>query len=218
MGFTVTSLPEPTGRQDTISVIYTWLARHWLLLSTALVTTPACLPTSKPDPEPILRTRPALYAVTPPTSQVIFRDVTQPNNKIDLTAEVVSEDAGQGLAVALLLDYGIAGPGCAPWRDDSPQFLEAGTLADGPRPVPASYYPPPNDEGCHSLTMLATHEPVGVPPYTWCPKDPDDAATLTWFFTLCGAQDAPECYPCPTNLLQPSYCPSDPTAFVPECQ
>lgn len=163
------------------------LAWTSLLLATVVTSSSACLVTGSPDFSPPERTRPQLIAVTPPTEFIRPAFVDGAFQPETLEAAVLSEDAGDDLEAVLLVDYGYLAPGDIPWRDTAPvDTIAPGTLSDGPRPVSVSWTPRSFIEpGCHTLTLLVTHQKRGTNPGFWCPADADDYASLTWFVALC---------------------------------
>jgi hypothetical protein len=186
------------------------LARNWLALLCVPALTSACLVTDKPDLEPATTTRPQLIENQPRTTEFIQKDYAE---SINLTADVISEDAGQELTVVLLIDYGLKGIGGDPWQDYSEQSrLTAGSLSDGPRPITASVRKA-IAPGCHTLTLLVTHAIVGDPPFYWCPANPNDHDTLTWFLSVC---DQGNCdFDCPFDDGTFTYCPSNAETTAP---
>ena len=105
--------------------------------------------------------------------------------KQEFKAQVVSEDAGQPLLEVLLIDYGIETLPGQPWREAQPgPKLPPKSLADGPRSVRHTW----NAQvalGCHTVTMLVTHEVRGGGLDFFCPLSADDFDTLTWVVSLC---------------------------------
>lgn len=159
-----------------------------VLVMTVAGATSGCLVTDSPDFSPPARTAPQLFPVLPTTE--FIRALTGESGyqlpKFD--ANVLSEDAGDDLESALLIDYGVEGPGGDPWLTATPgPTLPARSLADGPRLVSAGWNPFNFGAGCHTVTMMVTHAKWGVNPGYWCPKEANDYATLTWVVALCGA-------------------------------
>lgn len=183
-----------------------------------------CLVTGSPDFSDPTPTPPLLLEEpTRRTSEVVyFQKVGNNYDAHDFRAFVVSEDAGQPVKAVLFLDYGRIGTNNTPYVDDEPlSALPAGTLADGPRLLGKSWRPRGTEEpGCHTVTLLATHEfagDLGVPedeyPF-YCPADLADSSTLTWFVSFCleGEEGGvgPNCSleNCPSGESQPPlvYC------------
>jgi hypothetical protein len=122
--------------------------------------------------------------------------------------DVFSEDLNtNGLTAALALDY----PGPLAAREDPPVVMDGQTILPGhfdptsaacvdPCPSPTLRgvemvlrLPPGITPGCHSATVIVTHE--FFPPFTVTPKRSNDLATLTWWLDV---QDPNN--PSPTNL------------------
>jgi hypothetical protein len=164
------------------------MARTSLVLLGVLASSSACIVTGSPDFSPPEKTRPQLIAVTPTTEfirSVMETGVYQPTT---LEAELLSEDGGDDLRPSLLIDYGFAGPGGNPWRVAAPvSVVPPGTLSEGPRPLSVSWTPQPGvvGFGCHTVTLMITHQVRDQNPGFWCPAEPNDYATLTWFVALC---------------------------------
>ncbi len=192
-----------------------------------LTATNACV-IGEPDFTPPERTRPQLIAVTPPTTELLRITPTSANTfaPLNFTVQLVSEDAGDDVEAALLLNYGHPStliPG-TPYENavDNKEW-PAGTLADGPRPLTLTWPVPQlinESHICKSLTVIATHSLYGFTPYRDCPTDIADSDTLTWFVALCEnlsdcsiddciADRPPEGY---------KYCPEDPAAAVAELE
>ena len=163
------------------------MARTSLLLLGVLASSSACLVTGSPDFSPPERTRPQLIAVTPTTEFIRPAFIDGAFQPITLEAELLSEDGGDDLEPVLLVDYGFAGPGGDPWRDFAvADIIAPGTLSEGPRPLSISWTPRTFIQpGCHTLTLLVTHQARGSTPGYYCPAEPNDYATLTWFVALC---------------------------------
>ncbi|MBW2453696.1 MAG: hypothetical protein JRI68_04260 [Deltaproteobacteria bacterium] len=163
------------------------MARTSLLVLGVVVSSSACLVTGSPDFSPPERTRPQLIAVTPTTEFIRPAFVDGAFQPSTIAAEVLSEDAGEPLEAVLLVDYGYLASDNTPWRDSAPvDDIAPGTLSEGPRPInvtwtPRSFIQP----GCHTVTLLVTHQKRAQNPGYWCPAEPDDYDTLTWFVALC---------------------------------
>jgi hypothetical protein len=182
---------------------------------------PSCLVTSSPDFTPPERTRPEIVAndAYPPSPALgelaLFRYATGGSQytPIEFSAWVQSEDAGQAVQVELLIDYGDqSGVENGPYRS----FVEGEPLApasmsDGPREVAVGWRPQSQEPiGCHTVTLLTTHQYAQRKGVFRCPADPDDASMLTWFALVCGdatTTTLEECYatkPCPVAGLSSS--------------
>ncbi len=182
-------MPEFSRSVYLRSSTYAWLARTSLLVLGVVASASACLVTGSPDFSPAERTRPQLIAVTPTTEMLRPGYENGQFLPVPIAAEVLSEDAGDDLEAVLLVDYGyMASENSPPWREAVPVDVTApGTLSEGPRPVTGTWTPRKNvvEAGCHTLTLLVTHQKSGQNPGFWCPADPDDYDTLTWFVALC---------------------------------
>jgi len=145
------------------------------------------LVTESPDFSPTGRTAPQLVPTLPTTEFIRAIDLKHNFTLPKFEAKVLSEDGDDDLTTVLLIDYGKAGADESPWIYAQPGApMAPKTLADGPRDIgipwkPSAYIP----LGCHTVTMLVTHETKKEPPEYWCPADDNDFATLTWFVTLC---------------------------------
>jgi hypothetical protein len=211
-------MPGFKQQTDLMSRTYMRLARTSLLCGFVLASSTSCLITDTPSHEPARRTRPQLLESTTPTSEV-FKLVRANNGTIDpspaiFSADVVSEDAGQPLRPVLLIDYGQGDGSGAPWKDfEIGAVVAAATLQDGRREISIPWSGVAQQAGgCHTVTMLVTHESKEVLPDFWCPKDADDFDTLSWLAVICEqVGDEPVCdmSNCPLNDAQYEYCGSN---------
>ncbi len=97
-----------------------------------------------------------------------------------------SEDAGKDVKAVLLVDYGHMSKGGSPYSAGFPaKTLPAGSWVDGPREVTAEWNPLGVQPGCHTVTLIVTHEFKETPADYWCPVDPDDFDMITWFVAVC---------------------------------
>ena len=110
-----------------------------------------------------------------------------PNSNLPtFTATVVSEDAGSDLLTSLLIDYGVAAGNGAPWQASVVgPLVEAKTVLDGPRDIQITWSPGQIAPGCHTVTMLVTHQRKNAGTDFLCPSDANDFDTLTWVVSLC---------------------------------
>jgi hypothetical protein len=208
VGAATTCLPWPgperarsvrPGPRDlrTQTVVLRALARVSLgCLAMLLVGAPACLITADPDFTPPARSRPEIITSdacppSPAVGKVALFQPTPPNSSytpIEFSACVVSEDAGQDVQTVLLIDYGDdSGVALGPYRWAIPgEPLKAATLADGPREITIKWLPQKQEPpGCHTVTLLVTHQFQQINGIYHCPADANDAATLTWFAYVC---------------------------------
>ncbi|MBW2523557.1 MAG: hypothetical protein JRI23_05255 [Deltaproteobacteria bacterium] len=164
----------------------------------------SCLVTSSPDFTPPERTRPEIvtndeFGPNPAQGElVVFYPTAGEYSPVEFAAWVQSEDADQNVLTVLLIDYGDeSGVQNGPWRSYVPgKPLPAGTFSQGPRgPVTINWRPEKLETpGCHTVTLLVTHE-FWLDPTEgyWCPKDGQDASTLTWFVAVCETANPDEC-------------------------
>jgi hypothetical protein len=151
-----------------------------------------CMVTGSPEfaePKP---TRPYLAAQKPVTWAIkVVPGVGSPAvYALDgVTFDVVSEDLNKNLFAVLFLDY--RGPVAVPSTVDQPFHFVPVVIAPGhldptsvanARPVEYPYtLPTGTPAGCHSLTVLVTHDfkVGGVDP-----MDDKDVGTLTWWLAV----------------------------------
>ena len=165
-----------------------------------LVGSSGCLITSDPDFRDPERTRPLLIAsdATPPFAfyelPASGGDPQTPTYKPKVfRALLLSEDLDEHVEGVLLTDYGV--PNAITNRpyahDEAIPNQNPATLSAGARELSVEWNPSPASlvagTGCHSVTLLVTHE------FTrgndgarfFCPDDPNDFSTLSWFVVLC---------------------------------
>lgn len=182
--------------------------------------TASCLVTSSPDFTPPEQTRPEIVTNDqfPPTPALgeftLFYPTAGEYSPVEFSAWVQSEDADQDVLAVLLIDYGDASDvSNGPWRAYVPgEPLAAGSMAQGPRgPVTISWRPGKLETpGCHTVTLLVTHEFRLDSDAYWCPQRAEDASTLTWFAAVCETASPEECdyTNCPVQGQGTStYCP-----------
>lgn len=217
MRSTLTALPEIPHSFDGNSGTYKAAQLSLCLLLVAHAS--GCLITDVPENEDITRTRPQLLNPNPRTTEFLLivaaNNVSTPQT---FAAEVLSEDGGDDLEAAFLIDYGVETSG-NPWREDEYlPTIEAGTLAMGPRPFtktwrvqPSTIDTKPEDPttaGCHTVTLLVTHAIRNTPDAQLCPADLNDYDTLTWFVSVCNAAASCTFDDCPTAGADFRYCDS----------
>ena len=178
-------MPEFEISRYVISCTYRTVARFSLL--GMLMLSSACLVLDSPDFSPPPRSAPRLTAVLPVTELIKAQPTRAGFSLPDFSATVISEDAGQRLFSALLIDYGKESIGGAPWlAEQVGPRLDAKTAADGPRDVRINWKPGNQlNTGCHTVTLLVTHETKGGGVDHLCPTDANDFDTLTWVVSLC---------------------------------
>jgi hypothetical protein len=168
----------------------------WLLLLAMMSN--GCLVTSTPDFTPPKRTRPFLIpsSVDPDARGVILIDtVEHPKSQtsIQFSADIVSEDQGSPVQGVLYIDYGL------PMNDR--HFREQIQIHDVPpstlsdettRSIRAKWNVGASniESGCHTVTLLVTHELDRV---TSCPICRNDSSQITWQVYSCGGASAAKC-------------------------
>lgn len=175
---------------------------------------PACLVVSTPELDEPERTPPFLIASTadPDSRKVVLIDSDAQRK---FSALVRSEDDGGDLSVAMYIDYGDPSGNYEPGQDIPkwPYYkwfpgppVEAGTFSELDRRASATYFPilDPIKPGCHTLTMIVSHEFVENEDGRYCPRDLTDSSQLTWIVFRCDAEQ------CPADLKQlaAEQCPS----------
>lgn len=211
----MTAMPGGTGRPSVRSRGGALLARNSLALGVVLATQPSCLVTGSTDFEEPAPTRPILTVVEPAVTELLRVAEPTPTFAVQqFSVQVLSEDGGQNLEAALLLDYGVTvdvgEEDLQPYRIINRREIAAGTLSDTNRLVTIPYQPAPDITAeCHSVTMMVVRNPYGSSPYDMCPTD-ENFATVTWFVALCRG-DASTCsyLDCPIKGEEPyTYCPN----------
>lgn len=147
----------------------------------------ACLITSTPQFQFPTISAPILIAEEPdPRNLIVFDTARQLTSTIPIVAHVQSEDFdqdhqdGEPLETEILFDYGVPN-GAQPFALLEPEEnITPAHLADGNRFIDISWVPPESLYGCHTITLVVSHELVNG-----CPVDPADAAQVTWFLKLC---------------------------------
>jgi hypothetical protein len=169
-----------------------------MLASTAIAAS-GCLVTEGPKFDPPSTIAPKIVPVTPPT-EIIRVDAKSKPIVLDAFAfRVVSEEQNQPVLSLMIIDYGLAGPSGAPWKEASlGPSIPAGKLSDGPRPKPPEapatvtwFNPDTIDDkvlgkrNCRTVTVMATHAVQLTGPRQLCPVDPTDVDAVTWTVILC---------------------------------
>ena len=175
------------------------LARRWLELSLCVLCFPSCLITSTPEFDEPTQTAPFLLpsSVDPDNRQVLR---IEGDNPLQFSAQVLSEDAGARVQVSLLIDYGVRDElSGRVFQDNDPNnaALNASTLADGPRRVSANFFPKRLAPGCHTVTLMVSHEFDFA---SGCPVRKADSSQLVWFVFKCedaNCQNADSVLDCP---------------------
>ena len=171
------------------------LARRWLALGLVASAIPmlssACLVTSKPQIEQSQATAPFLVAASadPDAREFIRLDDDTP---ITLSADVLSDDGDRRVQTALYVDYGLQNPKLPQWpyalAIPGNSFAPA-TLADGPRRLHQTFVPSiyKLESGCHTLTLIVSHEFDQSTDLRYCPTSLADSSQLTWYLLKCDA-------------------------------
>jgi hypothetical protein len=180
------------------------VARRSLWTLAMTMSTQGCLVTADPvsyDPEP---TPPFLVTggLEPDPRRIYRLGGDSGIDQLDISASVVSEDAGRTVKAAIFIDYGFQNVEEQPFRFALLNFpeLAAGTLAQGPRPLAGVRYrlgSYPLTAGCHRVTLVVSHE---FDTKTQCPKRLFDSDQVTWQFNRCddgGGECAESVEDCP---------------------
>ena len=179
-----------------------------------------CLVTESPDFEP-KQAPPSLFSheQTPTTEVMLIFQEASGYPLTEFFARVLSEETNEPLKGVLLLDYGNGKSESGPWLYAATPFdVNAGRLSQGPRllePRPKFPFQEASSTtvvktGCHTITLATSHEFQGELGQFYCPEDPRDFATLTWFITLCTPEGDCLLDDCPVNLGQEhEYCLQD---------
>jgi hypothetical protein len=183
-----------------------------------LAALPSCLVTGSPNYDEAVPSRPFVTVVAPPVTELLrIERVGGAFPVQQFSVHVTSEDAGEQLEAALLIDYGQprdvgSEVGLQPYQEDwSPQVIPEGSLSDEPRLVTLPWLPSLDNQNvpeCHSVTMMVVRHPYGSSPYAWCPKD-EQFATETWFLAVCDEPGSCNFESCPTRGDEIyAYCPN----------
>lgn len=189
------------------------LARSSLVALSLGVLVSSCLVTQEPVTYEPAQTPPIIVAsgLSPDPRGILRVGGVDGLSVFDITASVLSEDAGESVKVALYVDYGMTNLFHQPFRYPPTTFAELppASLSDGPRKLIGLQWGAdvvPLSLGCHRLTLVVTH---AFDPASGCPKDLNDSSMVTWQFRQCGDGECPATLEdCPdTNAT----CPLDPT-------
>ncbi|MCC6521099.1 MAG: hypothetical protein IT373_00420 [Polyangiaceae bacterium] len=173
----------------------------------------SCLVTSGPDFSEPAQTRPEIVNIAGCQAEPSLAQIYQFNHEplapyqpAEFQACFLSEDAGEPVQSALLIDYGTQDPSSEdPYRHGiGGPDLDAASLGDGPRRVAIPWTPNhflDSDKGCHTVTLIVTHRFTHLLGKYYCPQDPRDASTLTWFVNVCDgtATDPCDLVNCPSS-------------------
>ena len=188
----LTALSEPTTAEHPKSRHLSRVARLSLcLLVPAALGGLSCLVTTSPDFAKPVRTPPFLTNLSPApyVIQSIRSFPTTPKSYPTLTIsfEVVSEDLQSSSLQGLLwLDFQGFGSTDVPVRVGTVPKIPPGHFPSAPRDLIKAEFAfdstvPP---GCHSVTLVVTHEfdnPLALRPR---PVDENDVATATWWYDV----------------------------------
>jgi hypothetical protein len=175
----------------------------------SLVAAASCLVSSAPtDIEPAKVTPPYLSRLSPDPLKILIiprisadRSGTGTFAPGAISFDVVSEDLGSNLYAVLVLDKSSTSPGFL--LTDPPVVIAPGHI-DDPKPrhpepisftIPAGY-----DPGCHSLTLVVTHEFVTFRPI---PAREGDAAYAVWWLDVDDDETAPTATLAPCSVAYP---------------
>lgn len=162
---------------------------------------PACLVTSPPEYEPPPQTAPQLVASAafPSLWKLITIDERTPF--LTFGGAVISEDDGEDVQFVLYIDYGTSNSAMNPYKNRVFPLpsVKAGKIADGQRSFEVPWYldSVPIQKGCHTITLVASHEFEQV---NVCPADSKDMSTIEWKLVNCDAGDQG----CPTQCNEPT--------------
>jgi hypothetical protein len=138
---------------------------------------------SKPSP-------PVLMDFTPPTGKIVVVDLPQQQA---FTFAEVSEDQGQPLRVVWYLNYGIAKQEAYINNRDYP-------AADSNLSKTIAIDWTPVEKMCAPFTIMVTHADNVVNDDFHHPRDPSDAAFVTWLVSVRNKGDELDLTNCPNNL------------------
>jgi hypothetical protein len=159
---------------DRVSHLAIFRVLPWILMPSS-----ACLVTSSPTFDEPTQTKPFLdYETAQPDPRqilVIEPGTTQPQ---PFSAQVVSEDVDSKVKVRAFVDYGKCNLSGQPF--DGLFFgvdVAASTFDDTQRKAVVDAVLGGLEEGCHRITLIATHE---FEDKSGCPVDLDDFTQITW--------------------------------------
>ena len=190
-----------------------------MLASVLTSSSVGCLVLGAPDFQATPQTRPVLISDgTVPDVRSLVQAL--PGQTIEFRAQVLSEDGGLPVQVALYLDYGVPNDIGFPFQQLASAFekVPAATLAEGPRPVAVRWTVGQNvAPGCHTITMIAMHE---LDTSNFCPADlKGDSSQLTWFVETCTAASVSPLSCTPEQAgCAPFACPQPPLASCPSLE
>jgi hypothetical protein len=169
----------------------------WASLVLAVVTALGglhCLVTASPDFAKPTQTPPFLTNLVPPPYQAQFIPNLSPTSYKTATVgfDVISEDLqSPPLEALLLLDF----MGLGARYDQEPlkfQRIAAGHLDSPPRSNSIDFLlPSATTKGCHSVTLLVSHEFVKDFTREIIPKQSGDVAAVTWWYQVGGDSTSP---------------------------
>lgn len=181
----------PFSQLDRVSHLAIFRVLPWILMSSS-----ACLVTSSPSFDEPSQTKPFLdFESASPDPRRILTIEPGSQERHSFSALVRSEDLEEDVRVRLLVDYGKCGSNGSPFAGlllASP--VPASTFDDTGRKAVVDTTLESLSEGCHRLTMIATHEfedPIG------CPTDPEDFTQITWTVFVCKDNCATDPITCP---------------------
>ena len=208
----VSEPPEIASSRARNPSLFQALARPSLCLFLAIMPS-ACLVTSVPQFDEPAQTPPFLVAAAadPDIREFVF--VLDGEQRIDFRAEVLSEDRGTPVQIALYIDYGQENAAGNPFKRAIAEFPEItpGTLSQGARPVHAEWFLDSDDvaPGCHTITMMVTHEFD----FRRCPRRLADSSHLVWNILRCTSKESCAIDPateCPSSAEAPLVaCPAE---------
>jgi len=178
------------------------LARTSLIITGVMATMggAGCLVTESPDftAPPVLpplltnlNPSPIKPGIIPRRPGTRYEDATYVQD-VTLSFEVISDDFGRPLTAAVLLDFQGFASRETPTSVCRALTIPAGTLKTPPgerRSECKLELSPSTPPGCHSITVVVSHEFIAV---TATPLKPGDVDSATWFYQVGVDADNPE--------------------------
>jgi hypothetical protein len=169
----------------------------------------ACLVTSPPEYELPPQTAPFLVASAAFPSLWKPIAIDESTQFVTFGGDVISEDNGEDVHIALYIDYGTRNAAGLPYRNRVFPFppIKAGRITDGQRPFEVQWFldSVPVLKGCHTVTMVASHE---FDASNVCPVELDDMSLIEWQLVNCDSDDQTCSKQCPEPTCTDATCPS----------
>lgn len=172
-----------------------------------------CLVTSVPEFEEQAQTPPFLIASSAIPDIREFLLVEDGDVSLTFSAQVLSEDRGVPVQVAIYIDYGKENMAGNPWKRVVAEYpsIAPGTLEQGARRFNVTWYPDADFfNGCHTITMMVTHEFD----FRRCPMRLKDSSHLVWQVLRCSTKEScgtiDPFTSCPNSTVDPLVeCPEE---------